>query len=88
MWHYPLTFLPLLIPLCSPFLVPFNYLEPSLLGQDPSQVACKLTSPSLILPTLSPFQIPSTQVIYTPHYDDFKTPASPVRNTNRHPLAH
>ncbi len=46
-----------------------------------SQVACKLTSPSLVLPTPSPFQIPSTQVIYTPHYDNFKTPASPVWNT-------
>jgi hypothetical protein len=30
-----------------------------------SQVACKLTSPSLTLPTPSPFQIPSTHVIYT-----------------------
>ncbi len=33
-------------------------------------------------PIPSPLQIPSTQVKYAPYYDDFKNPASLVRNNN------
>ncbi len=59
---------PLLIPLCSPFLVPFTYLETLLAvtGSCPprSQVACKLTPPFSTLPLPSPLQIPSTQLIW------------------------
>jgi hypothetical protein len=85
MWCYPLAFSPLTNSPFSLFPNPFY-----LLGNPPccdrirppwSQVACKPTSPSLTLPTPSPFQIPCTQVIYTPHYDDLKTPASPVYYT-------
>ncbi len=66
MWRYPLAFSPFAD---SPLLL---FLSPPLLTWNPpccdrirqpwSQVAFKLTSPSLILPTPSPFQMPSTQV--------------------------
>jgi hypothetical protein len=55
---FPLLFFPLLIPFCSPFLVPFTYLETLLAvtGSCPprSQVACKLTSPFSTLPPSLP----------------------------------
>jgi hypothetical protein len=69
-----------------PLLISFTYLETLLAvtGSRPpwSQVTRKLTSP-FSTPSHPPlFQIPSTQVNYAPHYDDFKIPASLVRNTN------
>jgi hypothetical protein len=80
----PCSFLPLADSPLLPFLVSFY-----LLGNPPccdrirppwSQVTRKLTSPSSTRPIPSPLQIPSTQVNYAPHYDDFKNPASLVRN--------
>ncbi len=80
----PLLFFPLADSLLLPFLSPLY-----LLGNPPccdrirpswSQVTRKLTSPFSTLPIPSPLQIPSTQVKYVPHYDDFKNPASLVQN--------
>ncbi len=59
----PLLFLPLLIPLLPSFPIPFTYLEPPCCDRicPPwSQVACKLTSPSLFsqLPHHPKFPVP------------------------------
>ncbi len=63
MAQFPLLpLLPLLIPLCLPFVSPSTYLAPSSCDRNPpSQVACKLTlfaPPFTQLP--HPFQIPRT----------------------------
>jgi hypothetical protein len=62
MAHFPL--LPLLIPLCLPFVSPSTYLAPSSCDRNrppPSQVACKLTLFASPFTELShPFQIPRT----------------------------
>ncbi len=85
MWRYPLAFLlPLADSPFAPLSVPF-YLLGTLLavtGSVHPGPRLLINWPPLPQPLLipSPFQIPSTQVIYAPHYGDFKTPASPVRN--------
>jgi hypothetical protein len=62
MAQFPL--LPLLIPLCLPFVSPSTYLAPSSCDRNrppPSQVACKLTLFAPPFPQLShPFQFPTT----------------------------
>jgi hypothetical protein len=60
-WLFPL---PLLVPLCLPFISPSTYLAPSSCDRNrppPSQVACKLTpfAPPFTQPS-QPFQIPRT----------------------------
>jgi hypothetical protein len=78
-----------LLPLADSFFTflpfPFTYLETLLgvIGSRPpwSQVTRKLTSLPQPFPIPSPLQIPSTQVKYAPHYNDFKNPASLVRNS-------
>ncbi len=71
-----------------PFFVPFTYLETLLAVTGPAHLGLRLLvnwpPPPQPFPILSPLQIPSTQVKYAPHYDDFKNPASLVRNTNEH----
>ncbi len=78
-----------------PFFIPLLLTwKPSLLWQDPVHLGLRLlvnwpppfSTPPHSLPIPSPFQIPSTQVNCAPHYDDFKIPASPVRNKSEHPL--
>ncbi len=84
MRRYPLALFPLLIPLCSPFLVPFTYLETLLAvtGSCPprSQAACKLSPPFLDPSSFPPHSKLPVPNLYTPYYDDFKNPASLVRN--------
>jgi hypothetical protein len=79
----PLAFyLPLLIPLCSPLLSPvltWNPLWCDRICPPLSQVACKLTSPFSTLPHPSPSKLPEPRLLVL-HYDDFKNPASSVRN--------
>jgi hypothetical protein len=69
----------------SPFFVPFTYLEILLAVTGSVHLGLRLLVnwPPLPqpFPIPSPLQIPSTQVEYAPHYDDFKNPASLVRNT-------
>jgi hypothetical protein len=64
-WHNsPCFSLPLLVPLCSPFVSPSTYLAPSSCDRNrppPSQIACKLTPFATPFTQLShPFQIPRT----------------------------
>jgi hypothetical protein len=64
--NFPLFSLPLLVPLCSPFVPPSTYLAPSSCDRNrppQSQVACKLTHlshPSPNCPT--PFKFPEPQL--------------------------
>ncbi len=81
----PLPFyFPLLIPLCSLFYFLLLTWKPSLLWQDLVHLGLRLLVnwPPLSqpFPIPSPFQIPRAQGNCAPHYDDFKIPASPVRN--------
>jgi hypothetical protein len=82
----PCFFTPLADSLLSPFFVPFTYLETLLAVTGSVHLSLRLLVnwPPLPqpFPIPSPLQIPSTQVKYAPHYDDFKNPASLVRNTN------
>ncbi len=79
-FFFPLAGFPL-----SPFFVPFTYLETLLAVTGSVHLVLRLlvNRPPLHqpFPIPSPLQIPCTQVKYAPHYDDFKNPASPVRNT-------
>ncbi len=66
-WHNsPCLSLPLLVPLCSPFVSPSTYLAPSSCDRNhppQSQVACKLTPFAPSVPQLShPHQIPKPQL--------------------------
>jgi hypothetical protein len=76
---------PLADSLLSPFFAPFTYLETLLAVTGSIHLGLRLLVnwPPLSqpFPTPSPLQIPSTQVKYVPHYDDFKNPASLVRNS-------
>ena len=68
MAHFPL--LPLLIPLCLPFVSPSTYLAPSSCDRNrppPSQVACKLT---LFAPPFTTSQSPNCPA---PDNDDLGT---------------
>jgi hypothetical protein len=82
----PCFLLPLLIPFCPLSFVPFTYLETLLAVTGSVHLGLRLLVnwPPLSqpFPTPSPLQIPSSQVKYTPHYEDFKNPASLVRNNN------
>jgi hypothetical protein len=80
---------PLLLPSLAdppfvPFFVPFTYLESLLAVTGSVHLSLRLLvnwpPPPQPIPIPSPLQIPSTQVIYAPHYDDLKNPASLVRN--------
>jgi hypothetical protein len=79
-----LCFLPLADSLLSPFFVPFTYLETLLAVTGSVHLGLRLLVNwphlSQSFPTTSPLQVPSTQVKYWPHYDDFKNLASPVPN--------
>ncbi len=74
----------------SPCWFPFTYWKPSLLWQDLVHLGLRLLVNwpplSQLLPIPSPSQISSTQVNYAPHYDDFKIPASSVRNSSASPI--
>jgi hypothetical protein len=76
---FPLADSPLL-----PFLDPFTYLETLLAVTGSVHLGLRLLVnwPPLSqpFPIPSPLQIPSTQVNCAPYYDDFKNPASLVRN--------
>jgi hypothetical protein len=84
MWCSPLAFYsPCWFPFV-PFLCPLHLLGTLLAVTGSVHLGLRLLVnwPPLSqpFPLPSPLQIPSTQAKYAPHYDDFKNPASPVRN--------
>ncbi len=88
----PCFLFPLADSLLSPFFVPFTSLEPSFSVTGSVHLGLRLLInwPPLPqpFPIPSPLQIPSTQVKYAPHYNDFKNPASLVRNCDSPTWSH